>query len=204
MKNRRKNEQWEVLVSHQSDLLTQDMILTSFYRYDKFRKWGLSFDIPSVRYDHCSGDISYPSWLFNEFRNVELSQEQFKALVKMLSHGLERYKKYLMQFKKEIRSHKNKEKKIRKFFEESMRAVSGIPYYSAFETCLNQRLKGEGVDPKDIFSSVTDTTLASIALRNIAHKHQKELKRLKNASLHLSSGFLLFLVIYSKLHRLPA
>ena len=77
MKNRRKTEQWEVLVSHQSDLLTQDMILTSFYRYNKFRKWGLSFDIPSVRYEQSSGDISYPAWLFDEFRNAELSKEQF-------------------------------------------------------------------------------------------------------------------------------
>src|SRR3989344_5630428 len=168
MKNRRKDEQWEVLVSHQSDLLTQDMILTSLYRFNRFKRWGLSFDIPSVRYDHGTGDISYPAWLFDEFRNTELSKEQFKALVRMLSLEIERYKRYLEHFKKQIKSPKNKEKKIRRFFEESMMAVSGIPFYSAFETCLNKKLKKEDVDAKDIPSSVTDTTLASLALQNIA------------------------------------
>ena len=34
----------EVIVSHQSDLLTQDLILTGIFQYCKMKQFGFSFD----------------------------------------------------------------------------------------------------------------------------------------------------------------
>jgi len=177
----KNNHERELMVSHQSDLLTQDLILSGIKKHCKFTDYGLSFDFPLIKYEHGSGDISYPIWQVKELKKLELSEKQLPKLINFLKKELSDYKKYLDKFEKNIKSSTNKGKRIHEYFEKSMRGVSTIPYF-AFEMALYKKLEQENVTPQDIPSSLTDTSLASLELEKIAKKFKKELHNEKISS----------------------
>ncbi len=174
------NQEREVMVSHQSDLLTQDLILTGIFKHCKFTDYGLSFDFPYIRYEHGSGDISYPVWQVEELKSLELSEKDLIKLIIFLEKELSQYKEFLKVFGEQIRSGNDKVKKIKEYFDKSLKGVSTIPYF-AFEIALYKKLEDEGISPKDIPSSLTDTSLASLELEKISQKHKKELDKLKES-----------------------
>lgn len=162
----------EVMVSHQSDLLTQDLILSGIYKHCKFGDYGLSFDFPYIRYEHGSGDISYPIWQVEELKRFDISEKDLAKLISFLETELEEYKNFLKDFKKHITSDQDKINRVKKYFEKSLKGASTIPYF-AFEMSLYKKLEEEGTSPKDIPSSPTDTSLASLELEKIYSKHKE-------------------------------
>ena len=98
MENNKKYEEREVMVSHQSDLLTQDLILTCIFKYCKFIDYGLSFNFPLIKYEHGSGDISYLNWQVEELKSLEFSEKQFDELIAFLEKELTIYKEFLNIF----------------------------------------------------------------------------------------------------------
>lgn len=173
-----KNSERVVMVSHQSDLLTQDLILSGVQKYCKFSDFGLSFDFPLIKYDHSSGDISYPVWQVDILKNLDFSQNEVKKLVSFLSKELSEYKVFIKKFEKNIKTSKNKERKIKEYFDYSEKASATIPYF-AFEMALYKNLERDGVKPQDIHSSITDTTRASLELASLAKKNEKEINLLR-------------------------
>jgi len=166
------------MASHQSDLLTQDMILNGVQKYCKFSDFGLNFDFPLIKYDHSSGDISYPAWQVEILKNLDFSLSEVKKLVFFLSKGLSNYSIFVKKFEKETKTSKNKVIKIKEFFECSQKISATLSYF-AFEMALYKKLKKEGIRPQDIRSTITDTTKASFELENIAEKNQEEINSLK-------------------------
>ena len=175
MTKQKNNAEREVMVSHQSDLLTQDLILTGIFKNCKFSDYGYSFDFPLIRYEHGSGDISYPTWQVEELKSLELSEKQYEKLIIFLETELNSYKNFLKNFENQIKTKDEREKKIAGYFDKSLHGVSTIPYF-AFELSLIKKLEMEGVSPKDIPSSLTDTSLASIELENIFKIFKTELE----------------------------
>jgi len=180
-------EQREIMVSHQSDLLTQDLILSGIYKHCKFTEYGVSFDFPLIRYEHSSGDISYPTWQVKELKNLNLSEKSLTKSVSFLERELAEYRKFLAAFEKEIATGKNAIDKIKTYFEKSKKGASTIPYF-AFEMSLYQKLEDEGASPKDIPSSLTDTSLASLELEKISAKRKREIEKLERHSQPLSKA----------------
>jgi len=177
----KSNNAREVMVSHQSDLLTQDLILTGIFRYCKFTDYGLSFNFPFIRYEHGSGDISYPIWQVEELKQLRLTDKDLERLVKFLEDELSEYRKFLISFRKQITNDKNGLNKIKTYFEKSGKGASTIPYF-AFEMSLYPRLEEEGISPKDIPSAMTDTSLASLELEKIYSKYKRKIDVLKKQS----------------------
>lgn len=175
----------EVMVSHQSDLLTQDLILTGIFKYCKFTDYGLSFDFPLIRYEHGSGDISYPVWQVKELKQLKLSDRDLTRLVKFLENELSTYRKFLIDFQKETSNNRDGLNKVKTYFEKSEKGASTIPYF-AFEMSLYSRLEKEGVSPKDIPSTLTDTSLASLEIEKLYSKYKKEIETLKQQPKSLS------------------
>jgi phosphohistidine swiveling domain-containing protein len=187
MKKMKTKIKREVMVSHQSDLLTQDLILTGVFKYCKFSDFGLNFDFPLIRYEHGNGDISYPEWQVKKLKKLKLSDKDLIKLVKFLEKELLEYEHFLNKFKKDIKSNKNGLNKIKTYFEKSEKGASTIPYF-AFEMSLYPRLKKEDISPKDIPSSLTETSLASLKLEEIYLKHKKEIEALKQQPKALSTS----------------
>lgn len=173
-----KNKQREIMVSHQSDLLTQDLILGGVQKYCKFSDFGLNFDFPFIKYDHSTGDISYPTWQVGILKSLDFSDKETIKLIQFLENELREYKKFINKFEKWSKTSANKEKKIKDYFCYSQKAAATIPYF-AFEMALYKNLEREGIKPQDIVSTATDTTLASVELANIASKNEEEISLLK-------------------------
>lgn len=175
MKNK-NNEEREIVVSHRSDLLTQDLILRGIFLYSKFKDYGASFDFPLIKYEHSTGDISYPIWQLKELGELTLSEEKFRSLINYLDKELTEYKKYIKKFEKEIESPSNIEKKILEYFEKSLKAAGVIPYF-AFEQSLKSIFEKQGIPLNAVPSSITYTSMVDDELRKIAFSHEKELKK---------------------------
>lgn len=169
------------MVSHQSDLLTQDLILSGTYKYCKFTEYGISFDFPYMKYEHETGNISYPVWQIEELRENDLSDGNLEKLIDFLETEFKDYGKFLDNFKKQIKSGENKVDKINEYFEKSLKSVSTVPYF-AFELGLNKRLEMAHISPKDIPSSLTDTSLASLEVKRIYSLYITELEAKKASS----------------------
>ncbi len=168
----------ELIVSHQSDLLTQDLVLSGVFEYSKLRDYGLSFDAPFIRYEHPSGNIFYPKNQALEFEHVKLSQEKREKLIRFLEDELNEYKNYLSHFKEEIQSSENALHKITTFFEKSKQSARTIPYFY-LERSLQKDLQQENISPDQIPSALTDTTRASLELEKLYTKYESEIKEYK-------------------------
>ena len=178
-----------LIVNHQSDLLTQDLVLSGVAEYSKLSDYGLSFDVPLIRYEHPSGDISYPKWQVVEFENKELSQDDQRKLIQFLTQELDKYRTYLELFKQETQSKDHAFQKVTTFFEKSKQSASTIPYFY-LERSLQKILQREHISPEEIPSSMTDTSRASRELEHIYQQHKEEITRNRQKPQKLSQALL--------------
>ena len=167
--------EYEVIVNHRSDLLTQDLVLKGVFLHCKLKKFGLSFDFPFIRYDHSNGDILWPADQIEAFRNAKLSEDDFKRLIALIEKEKQEYTQYLEKFKEKIESGTDKEKTALEYFERSLRMTPAIVYF-VFGESLPPLLEKQNIPVHAIPSAVTDTTRASLELERIAREHAAELK----------------------------
>lgn len=185
----KKEAEYQVIVSHISDLLTQDLILTGIHRHCRFTDYGLSFDFPNIKYVHKTGDILYPTWQIEELKNAEISLETFRKIIAFLEEECTDYGFYLKEFEEQIKTSEEKEKKIIEYFRRSMKMAGTVPYFM-FEQKLQEVLKQKKIPAHVIPASVTDITQAFLDLEGIAAKHKKHLGRLKKKKDNEISEFL--------------
>jgi len=151
------DDSYKLVVSHSSDILTQDMILQGTYEYCNLTRFGLSFKFPFIRYIQSSGDIFYPSWQVQELKKHQLSITEYKQLIEFLRSEIAEYKVYLKSFEK---TKSNKQEKIREFFVHSLKMASTVTYFGCFEMGLYRLMTESGLSPDSITSKPTDTTKA--------------------------------------------
>ncbi len=163
-----------LMVSHQSDLLTQDVVLTGVKLHCDFREFEISFPYPFIRYDHSSGDISYPTSQVNEFEASQLSIVTLDRLVEFLSKELDSYEAYLHDFSAKS-SIGPTPGLIKEFFDKTLRSAGTIPYFICFEIAVNNKMAADGFIISQVKSSPTATTEADSFLRSLSKKYEFEI-----------------------------
>ncbi len=182
----RRDGEYEVLANHRSDLLTQDLVLTGIWKYTSFKQFGLSFDFPYVRYDHQTGDISWPKWQVEEIRAKLLSEQQYENLVRSLEENKDYFRAYLRDFAGKLPLARKKPEIVKEFFEKTIAATKGIARH-ILELPIAEKLECEGIPPAAIRSARTETTQAIEELKEIAKKHLPEYQQIKKDSFHTFS-----------------
>lgn len=169
-----------LMVSHQSDLLTQDVVLTGVQMHCDFSKYGLPFKYPLIKYQSLSGDIFYPEWQVQIFENVYLNDHEFLELANTLESEINKFIEYLKIFEIETNNVQNQVSCniiIKEFFNRCLKVVSTIPYFICFEIPLLKRIEQLGYSPDVVKSSKTETVIASIELSRIRNKYYDILNR---------------------------
>lgn len=178
LKKKKQDLKREVVVSHDSDLLTQDLILTGVYNHCDFTKFGLSFKFPLIKYQHSTGDVSYPKEQVEELRNLDISVFTYKKLIKFIEKELINYRNFLKKFEKALSNKQLNKDVIRHFFIISEKAASSVPYF-AIEMSLYKHIENSGIDASQIPSTVTYTINATLELQRIKEKFVEELDQNK-------------------------
>lgn len=177
-----------LMVSHQSDLLTQDLVLSGVRKYCHFKKYGLSFEYPYIRYEHSSGDIFYPEYQVNEFENIKIEVEKFSEIADFLESEINNYQIFLNWFKQQTTKSENIAELISTFFNKSLEAVSTIPYFICFEIPLKRELEKLSITIDDIPSSKTEISKASKFLSELREKYKVEIEKIEDDKLTLSKS----------------
>ncbi len=159
-----------VLANHQSEIFTQDLVLTSIFKYSNFKRFGFSFDFPKVCYNHKQGDITWPKDEVDEIRNRLLSKDEYKEIIAELKRVDVEYKEYLKQFAKEIHLANNNPEIIKRFFRESMKIAKSISWH-ILELPLAVELEKLNIPLSAVKTKKTKTSLASKRLKELAKQY---------------------------------
>ncbi len=166
-----KVEDGVVLANHFADLLTEDFVLNSIFRYSNFKRWGFSFDFPKVCYNHVTGDITWPTEEVEEIRSKLLSKEQYLQLVNELKQINVEYRKYLIKFEKNLSKAREDPKIIEEFFNECLKMGKSIAWH-ILELPLALELEKAKIPPNAIITNKTETSKAWDELKEISlHKN---------------------------------
>jgi len=184
------NFQERLMVSHQSDLLTQDLVLSGIFLHCDYRKYGLSFKHPYIKYDHDTGDIFYPSWQVKEFEKLTLPLAELQEIALSIENTISEYSNYLNKFKENLQSNKEHYTALSTFFSRSLYLVSTITYFHCFEIVINRMLIESGVSPHMIPSSITKTFEASSEINKLRIKYDAEFKQYQNHGLDINDNLL--------------
>ena len=179
---------WEIIVNHRSDLLTQDLVLSGIYTYTDFTKLGFSFQYPYIQYNHINGDINWSLAQYTEMGTKLLTDEQYTNLIHEIETIFDRFKKFLKRFETELHTARQHPELIDEYFDEAMRATGSIARF-VLESGLSAELTRQGIPPHAMRSAVTDTTRASVLLTELANRYRDELLDTEGKELHeLSSS----------------
>ena len=167
---------WEILVNHRSDLLTQHLILTGIYKYAHLKEFGFTFDFPYILYDHASGNIYWKANQVAEMAANLLSISQYRKLIAGLERSFNEYKKFVAGFKKNRANVRRNPAIIGEYFRQSQKAAASVAQ-SQLEKVFSKKLVDEGIPPEAIHAAKTDTTRAVAQLQRITQKFRNELKK---------------------------
>ncbi|PIZ50743.1 hypothetical protein COY27_06025 [Candidatus Woesearchaeota archaeon CG_4_10_14_0_2_um_filter_33_13] len=167
-------DEYEVTASHNSDLLTQDLIFQGILNGARFSDFGLSFDYPLMYYDHRTGDIGWNKKQVTEIRETLLTLEQYDQLIKLLDNNLSEYKLFLKRFSNELMLAKDTSEVIKEFFTHSIMVTKAIALH-IFEYGLSNYLEKHGVKLESLNSYTTETAKAMSLLKNISVKFNSKL-----------------------------
>lgn len=176
--------EWEVIRNHKSDLLTQDFVLGGFYKYCDMSKYGASFKVPFVKYNHQTGDIFWSKAHMDELRGLSISDSVCGQLIIDIENSISKYKKYLEEFKKEINKPKSDPKVIIDWFGSSQPAVVPVAYF-VFEESMARIIKEKGLSFNDVPSSKTDITEFSKKIAKLKSLYKHELRSFDSTSKEL-------------------
>ncbi len=162
-----KEEKYIIMRNHRVDLLTEYMIYVGTYKFIDYLKLGLKFKFPNCRYFYPSGNIDWPEWQSKAVANSNISNEQYKKLVKMIDCKMKSFEIYLKEFIKNSDKIPYSKDPMIEFFNKSSEIGSFVMYF-AFEECIHKRLKQENISDDFIKSSKTDTIMANEEIKKIA------------------------------------
>lgn len=178
-----------LMVSHQSDLLTQDLVLTGVQRFCDFKRFGLSFSYPYIRYEHKTGDITYPANQVDEFGRINLPLSTLEELVIYLRQELQEYREYLNQFSVDVKE-TPKPGLVREYFERSLRSAGTIPYFICFDICVTKAMNEAGLAIADVAAAPPATAEADASLRDLRMRYCSEIEQSVAGQTSISSDLL--------------
>lgn len=184
-------ENLRLMVSHQSDLLTQDLVLSGVYKYCDFKKYGLNFKFPHIKYYSNTGDIYYPDIQVKEFERKEISLNELNEIVINIKNTIDDFDSFLKTFKKSIDSDDRQKSLVtlaKEFFDNSYKVVGYIPYFICFEIVLDRMLRNEEFSLSDIPTAKTKTVKAYNTLSEIKQKYLPFLLYVKENTEQLPNG----------------
>ncbi|MEX0649419.1 MAG: PEP-utilizing enzyme [Candidatus Andersenbacteria bacterium] len=161
------NNDWEIIVNHRSDLLTQDLVFRGIHQYASMKELGYSFDFPHIRYEHATGDIFWKAHQMKELADNLLPVEAYEDVISKLNKLLGNYRDYLSRFEKIISFKTVKITDVQEFFDRSMQSASSIARFQ-LELGISQELDRKNIPAQSIRSAVTETTKAHRELARIA------------------------------------
>ncbi len=166
--------EWEIVVNHRCDLLTEHMIYRGLVQHIRLTEFGFSFDTFDSLFDSATGDIWWRKTQLRELEERLLSPEQYQEIIKRAQSGLDAYRVYLEEFQQRGEQAKNKPEIIEEFFRRSEQTVSAI-FFFQLEKGLSKELERQGISAQSVRSSLTDTPRASQELHRIATEHALEM-----------------------------
>ncbi|MFH1275964.1 MAG: PEP-utilizing enzyme [Candidatus Woesearchaeota archaeon] len=172
------DREYEIVVNHRSDLLTQDLILRGIYKFSNFKQFGLSFDFPYVIYDNRTGDVHWSKKQVKEIRSTLLSIEQYEKLINDLEENKHNFQEYLKSFKEKLSLARNNHSIIKEFFEKTILATSAVSQH-LLEFALAEEFENQGIPISGLKSAKTDSIKASEELKEIAEEFSAEVQKIK-------------------------
>ncbi len=168
--------EWEVIVNHRCDLLTEHMIYSACAKHVRFKELGFSFDHPDSFFDSRTGDVWWKTSQIREIETHLLLPQQYEELTKRLQRALDDHRAYLVEFAEKRHRVSHDPSIIEDFFRRSEQTVATI-FYFQLEKGTHKELERQGIPGHVIRSSLTDTTRAAQELSRIAGTHATEFKQ---------------------------
>lgn len=166
--------EWEVVVNHRCDLLTEHMIYGGLVYHVCLSEFGFSFEKMDSLFDSITGDVLWKKAQVRELEERLLAPEQYQRIIARAQSSLDAYRVYLETFKAARARIKQTPEMIEEFFRRSEQTVSAI-FYFQLEKGLSKELERQGISAQVVRSSLTDTTRASQELHRIATAHAPEM-----------------------------
>jgi phosphohistidine swiveling domain-containing protein len=90
-----EDDKWTIVVSHPSDLFTQDVVLSGIRMHASLSKYGLTFSHPFVKYEHSTGNIYWRTEQVEEIRTTILPMTSYEQLVADLRDEIANFSRFL-------------------------------------------------------------------------------------------------------------
>lgn len=189
--------EWEVVVNHRCDLLTEHMIYGGLVYHVRLTEFGFSFEKMDSLFDSITGDVLWKKAQLRELEERLLTPEQYQRIIARAQSSLDAYRVYLEDFQESCAQAKPTPEMIEAFFRRSEQTVSAI-FYFQLEKGLTKELERQGISAQVVRSSLTDTTRASQELHRIATAYTSEMVPGYTRDHTLSQGLLNELLAFSQ------